>query len=116
MGESEFIVENREFGRYLRRIREDRRLSLDSVEEMTSGYPDRVTKSHLSRIENGSAVPSFGKLFALSQIYGVPISAMAERFELDLLRETQATDISASTPADALAQLDRLEMAGNYRE
>jgi tetratricopeptide (TPR) repeat protein len=91
-------------------------LSLDSVEEMTSGYPDRVTKSHLSRIENGSAVPSFGKLFALSQIYGVPISAMAERFELDLLRETQATDISASTPADALAQLDRLEMAGNYRE
>jgi len=116
MGESEFIVENREFGRYLRRIREDRRLSLDSVEEMTSGYPDRVTKSHLSRIENGSAVPSFGKLFALSQIYGVPISAMAERFEIDLMRETQATDISASTPADALAQLDRLEMAGNYRE
>ena len=116
MGESEFIVENREFGRYLRRIREERKLSLDSVEEMTSGYPDRVTKSHLSRIENGSAVPSFGKLFALSQIYGVPISAMAERFEIDLLRETQATDLSASTPADALAQLDRLEMAGNYRE
>jgi tetratricopeptide (TPR) repeat protein len=116
MGESEFIVENREFGRYLRQIREERRLSLDSVEEMTSGYPDRVTKSHLSRIENGSAVPSFGKLFALSQIYGVPISAMAERFEIDLLRETQPTDVSASTPAEALAQLDRLEMAGNYRE
>jgi len=116
MGESEFIVENREFGRYLRRIREDRRLSLDSVEEMTSGYPDRVTKSHLSRIENGSAVPSFGKLFALSQIYGVPISAMAERFEIDLLRETQPTDITASTAEEALAQLDRLEMAGAYRE
>jgi transcriptional regulator with XRE-family HTH domain len=116
MGESEFIVENREFGRYLRQIRESRRLSLDAVEEMTSGYPDRVTKSHLSRIENGSAVPSFGKLFALSQIYGVPISAMAERFEIDLLRETQATDVSSSTPADVLAQLDRFEMAGSYRE
>jgi len=116
MGESEFIVENRDFGRYLRKIREERRLSLDAVEEMTSGYPDRVTKSHLSRIENGSAVPSFGKLFALSQIYGVPISAMAERFEIDLLRETQATDVSSSTPAEVLAQLDRLEMAGSYQE
>lgn len=116
MDESEFSVENREFGRYLRRIREDRKLSLDAVEEMTSGYPDRVTKSHLSRIENGSAVPSFGKMFALSQIYGVPISAMAERFEIDLLRETQPTDVSAITPAEVLTQLDRLEMAGSYRE
>jgi transcriptional regulator with XRE-family HTH domain len=116
MGESEFGVENREFGRYLRKMREERRLSLDAVEEMTSGYPDRVTKSHLSRIENGSAVPSFGKLFALSQIYGVPISAMAERFEIDLLRETQATDVSSSTPADVLVQLNRLEMAGSYQE
>lgn len=116
MGESDSVVENKEFGRYLRQVREDRKLSLDAVEEMTSGYPDRVTKSHLSRIENGSAVPSFGKLFALSQIYGVPISTMAERFEIDLLRETQATDVTASTPAEVLSQLERLEMAGSYRE
>jgi transcriptional regulator with XRE-family HTH domain len=116
MGDSEFVVENREFGRYLRRIREDRRLSLDAVEEMTFGYPDRVTKSHLSRIENGSAVPSFGKMFALSQIYGVPIAAMAERFEIDLLRETRTEDVASSSPEEVLARLETLEMAGSYRE
>jgi transcriptional regulator with XRE-family HTH domain len=116
MGESESFVENKRFGRYLRRAREDRKLSLDAVEEMTSGYPDRVTKSHLSRIENGSAVPSFGKMFALSQIYGIPISAMAEQFEIDLLREIQAVDAESCSPEEILAELDRLKLAGNYHE
>jgi len=116
MNESGPYVENRQFGRYLRRVREDRKLSLDAVEELTSEFPDRVTKSHLSRIENGSAVPSFGKMFALSQIYGIPIASLAERFEIDLLRESQPVDVSGVTPALALAELERLELAGAYRE
>jgi tetratricopeptide (TPR) repeat protein len=116
MGDSESFVENRKFGRYLRGVREDRRLSLDAVEEMTGNYPDRVTKSHLSRIENGSAVPSFSKMFALSQIYGVPISAMAERFEMDLLREVGAFETESWTPEQALARLGRLESAGDYAQ
>ena len=116
MEESEPYVENKQFGRYLRRVREDRKLSLDAVEELTSEFPDRVTKSHLSRIENGSAVPSFGKMFALSQIYGIPIAALAERFEIDLLRESRPVDLGELTPAAVLDELDRLELAGAYRE
>ena len=83
---------------------------------MTSEFPDRVTKSHLSRIENGSAVPSFGKMFALSQIYGIPIASLAERFEIDLLRESRPVDVSGLTPRSALAELERMEQAGAYRE
>ena len=75
------------FGHYLRRVRESKKLSLDAVEEMAMGYPDRLTKSHLSRIENGLAEPTFRRLYSLSQIYGVPVTTLAERFELDLLRE-----------------------------
>jgi transcriptional regulator with XRE-family HTH domain len=116
MDETEPFVENRQFGRYLRRVREDRKLSLDAVEEMTSEFPDRVTKSHLSRIENGSAVPSFGKMFALSQIYGIPIASMAERFEIDLLRESRAVDVSNLTAAAALDDLERMELTGAYQE
>ena len=81
MSERQPREENANFGRYLRRIREDRRLSLDAVEELTLGYPEPVTKSHLSRIENGQAIPTFPRMFALTQVYGVPISVMAERFE-----------------------------------
>lgn len=116
MGESESFVDNREFGRYLRRVREDRRLSLDAVEELTAGFPDRVTKSHLSRIENGSAVPSFSKMFSLSQIYGVPIAAMAERFEVDLLREFGTNEPQPTSVDQALERLDRLESAGDYAQ
>ena len=47
--------EVRRFGTYLRRLRESRKLSLDAVEELAAGYPERITKSHLSRIENGQA-------------------------------------------------------------
>ncbi len=91
------------FGRYLRKIREDRKLSLDAVEERSFGFPGKVTKSHLSRIETGQAVPTFPRMFTLSRIYGVPIAQLAERFDLDL--RAGLTD-----PADAAAP-DRTDPA-----
>ena len=104
----------RRFGQYLRGVREDRKLSLDAVEELTGGYPDPVTKSHLSRIENGAAVPSFGKMFALSHVYGVPIAALAERFEIDLLREVTGPESIPASPQDALGYVEQLMLQGNY--
>lgn len=110
------IHENKQFGSYLRTIREQRKLSLDAVEEMSVGYPERITKSHLSRIENGQAVPTFPRMFALSQIYGVPVASMAERFEVDLLRGMTPEDLRAMPPEELRAQGKRLRIAGRYRE
>ena len=107
-------LDSRRFGRYLRCVREDRKLSLDTVEEMTTGYPDRVTKSHLSRIENGSAVPSFGKMFALSQVYGIPIAALAERFEMDLLREISPVEKPPTTAEAVQRLLEQYTLTGDY--
>lgn len=76
------------FGSYLRRIREDRKLSLAAVEAMSSGLPKRVSKSHLSRIENGQASPSFARVFTLAQIYGIPVSSLADGFELCFRQRT----------------------------
>lgn len=104
----------RSFGRYLRQIREDRRLSLDAVEERSFGFPGRVTKSHLSRIETGQAVPTFPRMFTLSRIYGVPITQLAERFDLDLRTEMfppHSADIS-----DALTRARAYIEAGRYAE
>jgi transcriptional regulator with XRE-family HTH domain len=108
------VADRRRFGQYLRVVREDRKLSLDAVEELTGGYPDPVTKSHLSRIENGAAVPSFGKMFALSHVYGVPIAALAERFEIELLRQVAAPHTVPDTPRDVLARIERLRLEGDY--
>ena len=116
MERNESLTENRRFGRYLRRVREDRRLSLDSVEEMTVGYPERITKSHLSRIENGQAVPTFPRLFALSQIYGVPISCLAERFEMDLRRDMVPVELAGESDDSIIARGKGLQATGRDLE
>jgi len=113
MGEHRIVTENRHFGRYLRRIREDRKLSLDAVEEMTLEYPEPVTKSHLSRIENGRAVPTFPRMFALCQVYGVPISSMAERFETDL-RRGGAVNVDGLTDDEIFERLVDFRNCGRY--
>ena len=83
-------IDNKQFGMFLRRIREERRLSLAAVEKMSTGLPGRVTKSHLSRLENGHASPSFARIYTLSMIYGIPVSSLANRFERCL--NTRAED------------------------
>lgn len=109
-------IEPRRFGRYLRTLREQRRLSLDIVEEMSTGYPERITKSHLSRIENGQAVPTFPRMFTLSQIYGIPVSSLAERFEIELIRGMTSPEIGAQPEDKLLDEAKALRESGRYRE
>jgi tetratricopeptide (TPR) repeat protein len=109
-------IENRRFGRYLRLLREQRRLSLDTVEEMSLGYPERITKSHLSRIENGRAVPSFPRMFALSQIYGVPITSVAEKFETDLQIQMKPATATGMTAEEIQLKLEQYKESGRYQD
>lgn len=115
MSQPRIVTDHRPFGLYLRRIRENRQLSLDAVEEMTVGYPEPVTKSHLSRIENGRAVPTFPRMFALSQVYGVPISSMAERFETDLRRDGSTDSVlDPEQPQGFLDRVKEFRQKGRY--
>lgn len=116
MGDHETLTEHRRFGQYLRRIRERRKLSLDAVEEMSLGFPERVTKSHLSRIENGQAMPSFPRMFALSRIYGVPIASVAEKFETDLEFAMHPARVDAKPLEEIVQELDGLRESGRYPE
>jgi tetratricopeptide (TPR) repeat protein len=107
---------NAEFGAYLRKVREGRRLSLDAVEELSAGFPEKVTKSHLSRIENGLALPTFPRLMAMSHIYGVPIASLAERYEIDLRRGMTPVDLGGKTDEEVLQEVDALRLSGSYNE
>jgi tetratricopeptide (TPR) repeat protein len=53
-------------------------------------------------------------MFALSHVYGVPIAALAERFEVDLLREVAGHQVVPETAEAALAHLKRLKLIGDY--
>jgi tetratricopeptide (TPR) repeat protein len=116
VGQQQPVTENARFGMFLRRIREERRLSLDAVEEMSVGMPERVTKSHLSRIENGRAIPTFPRMFTLSQIYGIPVSFLAERFEICLKRGMFPQEMFVRPVDEIRAEARRLRTAGRHAE
>jgi tetratricopeptide (TPR) repeat protein len=75
-----------------------------------------VTKSHLSRVENGLALPTFPRLMAMSHIYGVPIAALAERYEIDLRRGMVTVDLQGKPEAEVIEEVEALRLAGSYNE
>lgn len=109
-------TDGKRFGLYLRRLRESRKLSLDAVEELAAGYPDRITKSHLSRIENGLAEPTFRRMYALGQIYDTPVTILAERFELVLKLEQVTVDLEDRPLDEIRAEAKRYRLSGRYIE
>jgi len=104
------------FGGYLKRLRETRRLSLDAVEELSAAFPEKVTKSHLSRIENGLALPTFPRLMAMSHIYGVRIASLAERYEIELRRSMKPAELDGKTDESALKEFEGLYFSGDFNE
>lgn len=57
-------------GRALRQLRLREGLSLDEVDTGTRGAGARVTRSHLSRVENGQADLSLARFLSLAQVLG----------------------------------------------
>ncbi|GEM_PF-4378047 len=105
----------RGLGAQLREIRESRKLSLDTVAELTGGFKEPITKSHLSRIENGLAEPTFRRMYALCQVYKVNITSLAELYELDLRKEEQRPRLSNKTSPDQMQEeANELCLAGDY--
>lgn len=72
------------FGRYLKLVRERRKLSLEDVATLTKSYPEPINKGYLSRVERGLARVGFSKMVALSRAYEVPLDAFGEKLALDL--------------------------------
>ena len=104
------------FGGYLKRLRERRKLSLDAVEELSARFPEKVTKSHLSRIENGLAMPTFPRLMAMGHIYGVRIASLAERYEIELRRGMQPTRLNGKNDEAVLKEFEGLFYGGDFNE
>src|SRR5262245_26836648 len=72
------------FGKYLKILRDRRKLSLSDVVTLTKSYPEPVGKGYLSRVERGLARVGFSKMVALSRAYEVSLDAFGEKLSLDL--------------------------------
>lgn len=93
---------SKRFGAYLRAIREARRLTLDDVERMTLHESEPVSRSLLSRLENGKARISALKLLALSRLFRVRLALLAERLEIDQEAEKLEQERIADWPIEKL--------------
>jgi len=72
------------FGKYLKLLRDRRKMSLSDVVTLTKSYPEPVGKGYLSRVERGLARVGFSKMVALSRAYEVSLDALGEKLSLDL--------------------------------
>jgi tetratricopeptide (TPR) repeat protein len=72
------------FGRYLKLVRERRKLSLEDVATLTKSYPEPINKGYLSRVERGLARVGFSKMVALSHAYDISLDVFGEKLALDL--------------------------------
>ena len=103
------ITGSERFGKYLRRLRVGRRLSLEKVEELSHDHPERVTRSHLSRVENGGSLPTLPRLRTLSRLYGEKMSDLVERLEFDLQVERAGEVDVTGRSADELEAEAKIE-------
>ena len=72
------------FGKYLRLVRDRRKMSLSDIVTLTKSYPEPVGKGYLSRVERGLARIGFSKMVALSRAYEISLDAFGEKLSLDL--------------------------------
>ncbi len=74
-------VDSRRLGSHLKRLREERKLTLGGVEALSEGFGERINKSYLFRVERGKTVPSIPRLRVLSKVYRVKLSTLLEILE-----------------------------------
>lgn len=91
----------RAMGQALRRLREGWELSLDDIDEASRTHGLRVTRSHLSRVENGEADLALPRFLTLMRAIGEPPGAIAEALDAFLdAREAGGEDDPARRNAE----------------
>lgn len=92
------------FGDYVKELRQDRKLTLRDVEEKV-----KISNAYLSQVERGErATPTLKILVKLAEVYGVPVSVLSEKAELDLRqsKNPEISDKSDTTPKEEMPNPD----------
>src|SRR5882672_834918 len=101
------------FGKYLKILRDRRKLSLSDVVTLTKSYPEPVGKGYLSRVERGLARVGFSKMVALSRAYDVSLDALGEKLSLDL--EVEELKSAPNTSGKTFGELTDAGVVFNER-
>ncbi len=75
-----------EFGEYLKKLRNDRKLTLRNVEEQV-----HISNAYLSQIERGKrGIPTQKTLTKLAKVYGVPVSDLTNKAQEEINKAVYA--------------------------
>jgi len=82
------------FGELLKRLREDRKMTLRDVEQKT-----RISNAYLSQVERGERnIPTLKILRKLAEVYGVPVSFFTDKAEEIFKEEKNETNEKLPAP------------------
>lgn len=101
----------RQFGEFLRKLREDRNMTLRDVEEKI-----HISNSYLSQVESGQrSIPTVRILSKLAECYGCKVEALTNAAEGELKKERIEKFEPPSVEAEYIYRVySRLSMANKY--
>lgn len=111
-------IETRRLGIHLKKLREERKLTLGGVESLSGTHGERINKSYLFRVERGKTVPTIPRLRVLGQVYRVKLSTLLELVESSYEETEKSTtlgmDVAGLTYEDLRLHGVEVERAGDF--
>src|SRR6058998_4225306 len=80
-------------GLHLKRLREERKLTLGGVEALSANHGERINKAYLFRVERGKTLPTLSRLQVLSEVYQVRLSTLIEYLDTVVQEERHEEDL-----------------------
>lgn len=92
-------------GLHLKRLREERKLTLGGVESLSANHGERINKAYLFRVERGKILPTLTRLQVLSLVYHVKLTSLVELLDTAVEEEKQQDELGLDLPAKSFQDL-----------
>jgi transcriptional regulator with XRE-family HTH domain len=92
-------------GSQLKKIREERKLTLGAVETLSAGLGATIPKTYLFRVERGKTFPTLPRLRTLAQVYQVKLARLVETLETAVEEQELAKELGGDLSAATFEEL-----------
>ena len=92
-------------GSQLKKIREERKLTLGAVETLSAGLGATIPKTYLFRVERGKTFPTLPRLRTLAQVYQVKLARLVETLETAVEEQELAKELGGDLSTATFEEL-----------
>jgi transcriptional regulator with XRE-family HTH domain len=106
-------------GERIKKLREERKLTLGGLEALTEGFGERINKSYLFRVERGITTPSIPRLRIIAKVFKVRLTALVEvldsSYEEQDVKVAQTPNLSGLAFDEVRRRGIQIEREGDFR-